>query len=648
MKKKLFLMCLMMAVLAIVFAISAFAEEIIFSKTESEEYGTVIQLSADPGLDNAKDYVSTLNKINNGSTDLESLCILTDGTYFYVFPSSYIVLENTDGKFEIYAGTESQPGLVQALVEFNTAMGTSYYTNYTMNKTYAARRLDALVRFEFPSDVKYANPDWCCMREYPGLKEIRILYPIDLSADKMFYSNGALTTVVGLENATVVGTRLFMYCRVLQSVNLPTNIVKIPDSMFFGCGTKAATVFTIPNILECKELTTIGEDVFRDSGKIDISIPDSVTTIEARAFQAGCKTGNITISEGSKLQTIGDNAFNSCTALKTLYIPSSVTSIGSYAFNGCSITSFENFENCKITVIKASTFEQVTALKSLKIPETVTTIENAFIGNKNLTKVYIPKSVTSIADTFVKSTWENPSSNAVYIYTGNNLSVFAECARFDNANVIKASEYDEAKSYTGINIVLGYSHCDAYYNGVHAENEITLDVKSFLETIQKYSTCVECGYGREAGKIPALFVCDGYSTPEDGRIELTVGFSINNEAIKEYEALSKKKVEFGAFAAAQTILGNGYIFDENGNVMENTVAAKIEGYGYGMFELKISGFKDTQKNVKLALGAYVITSDGETTEYSYLQAGTPNANENYSFISYNDVVGAQSGEDVTE
>ena len=57
MKKKLFLMCLMIAALAIVFTVSAFAEGITVSKTESEEYGTVIQLSADPGLDNAKNYV---------------------------------------------------------------------------------------------------------------------------------------------------------------------------------------------------------------------------------------------------------------------------------------------------------------------------------------------------------------------------------------------------------------------------------------------------------------------------------------------------------------------------------------------------------------------------------------------------------------
>ena len=46
MKKKIVLMSLMIAALVSVFAISAFAEDIVVSKTESEEYGTIIQLNA--------------------------------------------------------------------------------------------------------------------------------------------------------------------------------------------------------------------------------------------------------------------------------------------------------------------------------------------------------------------------------------------------------------------------------------------------------------------------------------------------------------------------------------------------------------------------------------------------------------------------
>ena len=39
------------------------------------------------------------------------------------------------------------------------------------------------------------------------------------------------------------------------------------------------------------------------------------------------------------------------------------------------------------------------------------------------------------------------------------------------------------------------------------------------------------------------------------------------------------------------------------------------------------------------MGAYVAVTDGETTEYSYMQGDEPNENDKYSFVSYNDIVG---------
>ena len=46
--------------------------------------------------------------------------------------------------------------------------------------------------------------------------------------------------------------------------------------------------------------------------------------------------------------------------------------------------------------------------------------------------------------------------------------------------------------------------------------------------------------------------------------------------------------------------------------------------------------------MKLAMGAYVAVTDGEATEYSYLQPGAPDGNEKYSFVSYNDIVAKPS------
>ena len=153
MKKKILLTALMVVAFIFAFVVSAFAEDIVVSRTESEEYGTVIQLSADPGLDNASQYVSTLKKINDAGTDKDALSILTDGTYFYVFPTTYINIERTDGLLDIYAGTTDNPGLAQAMAEFNSAMLTNYYDDYVISGSGTGRRLLELVRFSFPTEV---------------------------------------------------------------------------------------------------------------------------------------------------------------------------------------------------------------------------------------------------------------------------------------------------------------------------------------------------------------------------------------------------------------------------------------------------------------------------------------------------------------
>ncbi|MBO5091863.1 MAG: leucine-rich repeat domain-containing protein [Clostridia bacterium] len=633
MKKKILLTALMVVAFIFAFVVSAFAEDIVVSRTESEEYGTVIQLSADPGLDNASQYASTLKKINDSGDSTQDYAILTDGTYYYVFPSSYIVLERDDGKFELYADA-----LAQAMAEFNDNLTTTYYEGYSVTGTYAGRRLEAIVRFEFPSDVTFAHQDWCCMRSYPKLTEVRVNHPIDFSsAEKMFQSNNALLTV-DLKEATGLAPSMFYSCKYLQSVNLPTDIVKIPNSMFFGVGS-SGTGFTIPNLLECTQLTTIGQGAFRDSGKITISIPDSVTTIESEAFRAGCKTGSVTISNTSKLETIGSYAFLSCVAIKTIYIPSTVTSIGEYAFSGTGIHTFENFENCQITTIENNTFEGLTSLKTITIPKTVTKIENAFLGNKNLKTVYIPKTLTSIDDTFVKSAWEAAPTNIVFVFTGKDTSVFANCSIFTGANVIAGKDYNPSTSYTGINLVVGYSDCVVYNGGVHGAEVNSFEITSYLEPIKLTSNCAICDMVVEAnGQIPALFESLGYSAPENGIGGISIGYRVNSEAIEEYEEKSGKKINYGLFVGVKDIIGTGNILDENGDATQGVVKVAMPKENFLVFSVKIVGFGENQKDTQFAFGAYVIAEKNGTKEIGYMQEGTKKENDRYVFTSFNEVV----------
>ena len=639
MKKKLLLISLLIAVFLIAFSVSVFAVDVV-EKTEDETYGTVIKLNGDPGLDNAAQYVSTLKKINDAGTDKDALCIVTDGTYYYVFPASYIVLEREDGKFDITASD-----LAAAMAEFNTAKGTSYYAAYATTNTYAAKRLDALVRFEFTSDVTFAHQDWCCMRAYPNLVEVRINYALDLSsAYQMFYNNNAsLTTVVGFENVTGLANAIFMYCKKLESVNLPTNITKIPDYMFFGTGSNASSPFTITNLSECTKLTTIGADAFRDSGKISIAIPDSVTTIEARAFQAGCKTGTITIGRNSKLQTIGDNAFTSCTALSSIYIPSSVTTIGAGAFHGCSnITSFENLENCGATVIGASAFEGLTKITTIKLPKNLTTLENAFVGNKNLRKVYIPKSVTTIADTFVKSAWENPPTNIIFVYTGSDASALSACTMIAGATVVPLNSFSDSTSYTGINIVTGYSHCVVYNNGNHEDISVALDFKSFYEAIGVSNTCA-CGVTEKGVDIPAIFTCQGFSIPDDAsKFGISITYNVNTKAFARYTELSGNTLEYGVYAVLEERLGENTLVDENGVAANGVKLHDIKCNNIARYDFIITGFNTTEyQALSIAMGTFIWETDKNGVKnFICLQAKQPTTG-NYYFVTYNAVKAGQ-------
>ena len=638
MKKKLFLMSLIMVAFACIFAISAFADDIIAQKTESAEYGTVIRLNADPGLDNAKQYVSTLNKINDAGTDKDALCILTDGNKdnpsYYVFPSSYIVDEREDGVFDLIA-TE----LASAMAEFNTANTTTYYANYATSGSGGDKRFDSMVRFVFPSSVTSANASICCIRKYPNLVEIRINQTIDFSkAEKMFYTNTKLATVIGFElvDGTKLPKTMFASCSALRYIKLPTNTTKIPGSFFQG-----AKGVNIVNMEELTQLTTIDAWAFDGTQNLVITLPDSVTTLYTSAFESAFKEGgSITINPTSQLTTIGNKAFSGSAKLSSIYIPSTVTSIGEGAFNSSGITTIENFENCQITVIKKGTFEAASNLTSIKIPETVTTIENAFLGNASLTRVYIPTSVTSVdANIFMKSSWREAPNNLVILYIGKDAGLFANCTRFAETNVILANEYDEESTYTGINLVVGYSHCVAYNGGVHGESIVDTIVTSYTQPIKVVNKCTLCKMTDESGRIAALFTYRGFSTQEKGGNSIVIGFTSNSAAISEYEEIAGKTLKYGVFAVSQKKLGESLIFGENGEATSGVINADLTNSDFAMFDLKLTGFTADNMDDKLAIGAYVIATDENGTEYSYLQDSTKGALDGvYYFASYNEMV----------
>ena len=165
--------------------------------------------------------------------------------------------------------------------------------------------------------------------------------------------------------------------------------------------------------------------------------------------------------------------------------------------------------------------------------------------------------------------------------------------------------------------------------------------KSYLENGFYISACAVCdaeNIAEETASAPALFSCLGYSAPMSGEAGIAIGFTINNEAVAEYEEITGKSITFGVYAVAQQKLGENDIFDENGNATAGVINADLTSYSVDAFEIKIVGFNDTQKDIMLALGGYVCVTENDKTTYSYMQYGTPAQGQNYRFDSYNTVL----------
>ena len=108
----------------------------------------------------------------------------------------------------------------------------------------------------------------------------------------------------------------------------------------------------------------------------------------------GC-TSLKTLSLGENITTIDEYAFFKCSALKNVTIPESVTSIGGWAFAFCGLESLTI--NGAIETMEHEAFFKCENLKTLKLGEHIKTIgPDAFKNCSSLTNVTIPDSVTSI------------------------------------------------------------------------------------------------------------------------------------------------------------------------------------------------------------------------------------------------------------
>ena len=171
---------------------------------------------------------------------------------------------------------------------------------------------------------------------------------------------------------------------------------QIDDFPYFISNYSGAVV--IPEYVTYKDMTykvtSIGEFAFNGCSAItSVTIPESVTSIGEEAFYYCSGLTSVSIPES--VTKIGYNAFCYCTGLTSITIPGNMPSISKSAFSYC------------------------TGLKSVTISEGVTRIGDfVFAGCSSLTDITIPESVTSIGEqAFQGTTWYNNQPEGM-VYAG--------------------------------------------------------------------------------------------------------------------------------------------------------------------------------------------------------------------------------------
>ena len=480
------------------------------------------------------------------------------------------------------------------------------------------------------------------------------------------YTFGDILKVDIPQGVVKIGHRAFQDVTTLVEVSIPSSVTTIEGCTFEkATGLKRCTFEHREN----DGLTYLSDWMFSECSSLEaLSIPDCVTKIEGKCFARNCT--NLTAVYLSKnlvtftnTDSNSNNApFRNNTNMYLVNEPFAYDSIPEkpevyYFPSGLSSENMVNnyFGYCS-NLNKVLVFgESVTAMPC----------NHSFEKSGNETIVFLGD-MTKVSAT---SNWPWSTKNIYFANVNDKSAEDVETLSFNSStqsvffchaegNTIHLVDPRQSVTIKESNCVdnewkNAYCFCGAYMGEVEIPNSnnggkhdlenatvVSITYTDFDKVGIKTFKCEKCGVANITEEAPALFTCLGYSSSESENSGIVVGFSTNNKAVSEYKEATGNTLNYGVFAVSQVMLGDKEIFGEDGKATSGVITSDVITHGFIMFDIKIVGFTDAQKDMNLAMGAYVAVTDGETTTYSYMQDDQKGEKiGDYFFVSYNIIVG---------
>lgn len=307
----------------------------------------------------------------------------------------------------------------------------------------AFRDLPQLTAITFDELCDVTFIDEFAFADNAGLTVIELPKSIRQIGDYAFKGCVNVTTVVlNAENSASLGNKVFADCSLLTSIRLSAGVTSVTPTTFADCDRLEEIVVNENNAAYVAENGVLynkaqTELVYCLPKATAITIPETVTTIKANAFENGALESVVI---GKNVATIEEYAFNNCLALATLtfeYDRTASLEIGADAFANCAVLAEAKLP-ATTTKIGANAFKNAGSKASefvLTFTEEGKTAAISEIGESafesvKVSNLVVPASVTKIgANAFANSALET------VVFETENLEKIEELAFANNAKL---------------------------------------------------------------------------------------------------------------------------------------------------------------------------------------------------------------------